>query len=168
MATNQLILLRHAKSDWNSAARTDHDRPLNHRGRRDAPRMGQWLADSGYIPDAVYCSDAERTRETLALVCDDPQWMSSDFPITYSRELYLASTSAILEIISDAFDDHTHVMVVGHNPGMDMVLLHFCSGVRLTSSGKLMTTATAAVLEFDGAAMTGARLVDLKRPGDLD
>ena len=164
----QLLILRHAKAvPWSPAAE-DFPRKLSSAGNKHAHRIALWMCAELESPQCILCSPSQRTRETLALVCDDPQWMSSDIPITYSRELYLASTSAILEIISDAFEDHTRVMVVGHNPGMDMVLLHFCSGVRLTSSGKLMTTATAAVLEFDGAAMTGARLVDLKRPGDLD
>jgi phosphohistidine phosphatase len=168
MATNQLVLLRHAKSDWSSNALTDHDRPLSQRGRRDAPRMGEWLAQSGYLPNAVYCSDAERTRETLDLVSSSPQWQAHEIPVTYSRDLYLASTSSIIEVVSTGYARYARVMVVGHNPGMDMVLHHFCPDVTLTASGKLMTTASAAVIEFDSPAMTGARLVDFKRPAELD
>ena len=63
-----LTLLRHAKSDWGDPGLADFDRPLNERGRSDAPRMGKWMAVSGFVPDTVLCSTAVRTRETWALV----------------------------------------------------------------------------------------------------
>jgi phosphohistidine phosphatase len=62
--TRTLILIRHAKSDWEHPALDDHDRPLNARGQRSAPRIGAWLAAQGLAPDAVLCSTARRTRET--------------------------------------------------------------------------------------------------------
>ena len=61
----RLVLLRHAKSEWPDVA--DHERPLAKRGRRDAPVVGRWLAESGYAPDAVVCSTARRARETWTL-----------------------------------------------------------------------------------------------------
>ena len=63
--TRTLILMRHAKSDWGHAGLADHDRPLNARGTRDAPRMGAWLRGKGHLPDEVLCSTATRTRQTL-------------------------------------------------------------------------------------------------------
>jgi phosphohistidine phosphatase len=60
--TRRLILLRHAKSDWPDVP--DRDRPLAKRGRRDAPKIGRWLREHGYLPDTVICSDARRTRQT--------------------------------------------------------------------------------------------------------
>src|ERR1700761_5387448 len=62
----QLVLLRHAKSDYPEEV-PDHDRPLAKRGRRDAPVVGRWLAESGHVPDAVVCSTALRARETWEL-----------------------------------------------------------------------------------------------------
>jgi phosphohistidine phosphatase len=62
--TRTLILIRHAKSDWDDPALSDHDRPLNARGQLSAPRIGAWLAERGVTPDAVLCSTALRTRET--------------------------------------------------------------------------------------------------------
>jgi phosphohistidine phosphatase len=63
--TRRLILLRHAKSDWPDVP--DRDRPLAKRGRRDAPRIGRWLHDHGYLPDVVICSPARRTEQTWEL-----------------------------------------------------------------------------------------------------
>ena len=62
--TLTLILIRHAKSDWDDPRLTDHQRPLNARGRRAAPRVGAWIADMGLTPQQALVSDAMRTRET--------------------------------------------------------------------------------------------------------
>ena len=62
----RLILIRHAKSSWANPGQGDHARPLNPRGRRAATAIGGWLADKGYVPDLILCSDAQRTRETTA------------------------------------------------------------------------------------------------------
>ena len=68
--TRRLILLRHAKSDWPDVP--DRDRPLAKRGRRDAPKIGRWLREHGYLPDIVICSDARRTRQTWDRVAREP------------------------------------------------------------------------------------------------
>ena len=60
----RLILTRHAKSSWDDPLMSDHDRPLNERGKAAAADLGQWLASRGYVPDQVLCSDALRTRKT--------------------------------------------------------------------------------------------------------
>ena len=64
--TRRLIVMRHAKSSWNSPAHSDHERPLNGRGRRDAPKIGAALVERGWTPELVLSSDAQRTRETFA------------------------------------------------------------------------------------------------------
>ena len=58
--TRRLILMRHAKSDWGTGD-DDHDRPLNARGRGDAPRVGEALRELGWVPDLVVLSDSART-----------------------------------------------------------------------------------------------------------
>ena len=62
-----LFILRHAKSSWDNSALTDFERPLNERGRRDAPRMGRLMRERALRPDVILCSPAERTRQTAAL-----------------------------------------------------------------------------------------------------
>ncbi len=66
MAERTLLIIRHAKSDWESGA-PDHERPLNARGRREAPKLGKHLAALGLRPDLVVCSDAARARQTWGL-----------------------------------------------------------------------------------------------------
>ncbi|WP_323767140.1 SixA phosphatase family protein [Antarctobacter sp.] len=104
----QLILIRHAKSDW-GFDRPDHDRPLNARGRRAAPAIGNWLRDHGYLPDEVLCSTATRTRETLAL-------LGTPAPTRYERALYHAAPETMLDVLQSA--QGNSVMMLAHNPGI--------------------------------------------------
>ena len=64
----RLLVLRHAKSSWADTSLDDWQRPLNDRGRRDAPRVGTWLRDRSLVPDLIVTSDAIRARETAAAV----------------------------------------------------------------------------------------------------
>ena len=132
-----LILMRHAKSDWGDESLSDHQRPLNHRGKRDAPRMAEWLAKIDMVPDRILSSSAERTRETVALMMEE--W--PDEPNTYfCEELYLATPESILSTIRADACDATKLMVVGHNPG----IAHLVSGL----AEKFIEMPTAAVAVF--------------------
>lgn len=111
--TLQLLLIRHAKSDWGNPALPDHERPLNARGRRDAPRMGAWIAAQGLVPGEVLCSDAARTRETLDLML--PAWAMPP-QVEHRRELYHATPEAMLAVLEEA--EAESVALVGHNPGI--------------------------------------------------
>ncbi|HQY45284.1 MAG TPA: histidine phosphatase family protein, partial [Paracoccaceae bacterium] len=85
----RLILTRHAKSAWDDPTMSDHDRPLNGRGRRSALELGEWLQSRGYEPDQVLCSTATRTRETWATVAVAPLEVTPH--IDYLDALYHAS-----------------------------------------------------------------------------
>jgi len=166
MTNKQLIILRHGKSDWHSGAATDHERPLNERGRDDAGRVGQWLGNNGYRPDQVACSTAARTRETIDLVIEAAGW--GILEIEFEDSLYLASESTIMDIIADSLRTCDRLMVVGHNPGMDYVLLGFCPDVTESLNHKLMTTAAFAIFEFNDSDLAKPELVEFRRPGELD
>ncbi|MEE3099475.1 MAG: histidine phosphatase family protein, partial [Pseudomonadota bacterium] len=86
---HRLVLMRHAKSDWGDPGLGDHDRPLNDRGRRAAPRMGAWLAAQGAFPDAALLSSARRVQETWAGVLDGAGRTASPPPARTERGLYL-------------------------------------------------------------------------------
>lgn len=103
-----LILIRHAKSSWANAL-PDHDRPLNKRGRGDAPLIGAWLREHGYLPDLVLCSDAVRTMET---------WDRLDLraPVAYRADLYHASPETIAQILRK--QTAKTVALIAHNPGI--------------------------------------------------
>ena len=110
----RLILMRHAKSDWSGGPSSDHNRPLNPRGRKAAAALGDWLRDQELIPDQVLSSSAMRTKETclrLALPKDTPQ--------KFHKPLYLANADVILTHLKSA--DGDVILMVGHNPGIGMM-----------------------------------------------
>ena len=89
MGKQLLTLVRHGKSSWQTAGQTDFDRPLNDRGRADAPVMASRLVNGGYIPDLILCSSAVRTQQTAALLAEGMN-LSLDRILPY-KELYLAA-----------------------------------------------------------------------------
>ncbi|MFA9230974.1 MAG: histidine phosphatase family protein [Microgenomates group bacterium] len=109
----RLILTRHAKSSWDDPLMSDHDRPLNDRGKAAAADLGQWLASRGYGPQEVLCSDALRTRKTYS-------GMAPALPGTPVLELkpalYHAGPDVMLAVLRHATADTT--MMIGHNPGI--------------------------------------------------
>lgn len=109
-------LLRHAKSSWDEPGLDDADRKLNARGRSAAPLIAKWMSENRVLPDRVLCSTAVRTRETLALVLPS---LSPQPSISYLDELYLASAGTILTMLRATPDGTQHVLVVGHNPGLE-------------------------------------------------
>lgn len=134
----QLILMRHAKSSWADSTQADFDRGLNQRGQRSAPRMGQWLREQEFIPDLIHCSSARRTMATCDLVTQ--QWQQP-VPVYKNDSLYLASPETILRIVATDSLDARRVMVIGHNPGMEILAGHF--------SGACGHFPTAAVAVFN-------------------
>jgi len=130
----RLLILRHAKSSWKHRDREDHDRPLNERGRRDAPRMGAWVAERGFTPDRILSSSARRARKTAVEVA---RASGSEGRVVVSNALYLAGPDAIIEALRPTPDDCETVLVVGHNPGVEEL-------VRLLT-GQPVTMPTAAV-----------------------
>ena len=108
-----LILLRHAKSDWSDPALADHDRPLARRGRKAARRIAADLARWAPVPDIILCSTSRRTVETADLVAPDGVRRE------LLRSLYHAGPDAILETLKHLPGSVRTAMVIGHNPGME-------------------------------------------------
>lgn len=154
----RLILLRHAKSDWHQDA-TDHARPLNARGRREAPFLGDHLRGIGWLPQAVRVSDATRTRQTWDLLA--PRLATDDMRL--DAQLYLASAQTILTVAGDLPDAARCGLLIGHNPGMSTAASY------LAGQALGLKTATAALLTHPGDTWaaatdsTGWRLVDVVR-----
>lgn len=142
----RLILMRHAKSAWDTDAPSDHERPLNKRGRRDAPRVGQRLADLGWSPELVLSSDSTRTKETWDRMCrafERPR-------VCFLPSLYGAGVHAVQDALANVPEEIATVMVLGHNPGWEEVL------VFLTNQQVPMTTANAALLVIDADSWADA------------
>ena len=111
-----LLVLRHAKSSWNDPALDDHERPLNKRGRRDGPRMGELLRQHGLKPELVISSDAVRARLTAEAVAGAARYTGK---ILLDQHLYMASPADILSVLSKIPGSADTVMIVGHNPGLE-------------------------------------------------
>ncbi|GAA3937976.1 SixA phosphatase family protein [Microbacterium soli] len=108
-----LLLARHAKSDWGLHGLDDHDRPLNRRGRRDAPAMAARLLEEGVGVQRVVSSTAVRARSTAAEYA-----AAFGIPVVEEEALYAASARTILAVAAAVPDDVDVAMLVGHNPGM--------------------------------------------------
>lgn len=110
-----LYLVRHAKSSWSDAGLNDYQRPLNNRGKRDAPFMGKLLKDKDVYPDKIISSGAVRAFTTARTIASE-----MDYPveqIELSEEIYEASASEILDVIHNVDDNVKTLMMFGHNPG---------------------------------------------------
>ena len=147
MDNKRLILLRHAKSDWHSGVATDFERPLNKRGFGHAPRVGRWMHFNGLKPETICCSSAVRTRQTL-------EGLSTELNISESNtyflgELYHAIETEIIRVIEQFFQSCNCLMVIGHNPGLELTLMHYCPDTLIPADRKIMPTACVAVIDFD-------------------
>lgn len=111
-----LTLVRHAKSSWDDSGLSDRERPLNRRGERDAPVMGQRIAEHDIRPSLIITSPAVRARTTAKILARE-----IGYPIEFlQREdsLYLASLDDLLGAVVTQESDFNSLMVVGHNPGL--------------------------------------------------
>lgn len=145
--SRELLILRHAKSDWDSRVATDFDRPLAKRGRKDAPSVGAWLYREGMVPDYFVSSPAERARETAIKVCRALDLKKKR--IVWDDAIYEADLTALLAVLRRIPAEADTVLLVGHNPGLED-LVRFLSGDDLDEpeDGKLMPTAALARLEM--------------------
>lgn len=107
----ELILIRHAKSDWGDPTLSDHDRPLNDRGVRNAPMMAQRLLDSGIAPQRIISSTATRARTTAEAFGG-----ALGLEVELDEELYLASASTLLS--KAVASGSASLVLVAHDPGI--------------------------------------------------
>jgi phosphohistidine phosphatase len=144
-----LSLLRHAKSSWDDPTLADHDRPLNDRGNRDAPRMAAFIRDKKLVPDRILCSTAIRTRATLKhLLAALPKKP----PVSFEKGLYLAEAPKILATIEAVREATARLMLIGHSPGLhDLAMALVGKGDRQERFALMakFPTATLAVITFD-------------------
>lgn len=150
-----LLVMRHAKSSWNEAGLADHDRPLNKRGKHDAPRMGALIRREDRVPEQIFASTARRVRDTVARAAEA---MHFEGEIHFDPELYAAEPEAYLERVRADAGDLDPVMVVGHNPGLSELVGLLC--------GRLVHLPTGAVAVLELAIEDWAEL-DEDSPGRL-
>lgn len=162
--------MRHAKSDWNSEAHSDFDRPLNKRGLKEAAKMGAWLKKQKIVPDRIVSSPATRAKETLFTVCEKAGLNTS--AIIWDKRIYDAGLDELLEVIDDHAGKAGCMLLIGHNPGLDDLVNYLVkAGPLYNEAGKLMTTAAIAVLDFGDTGINGkrqsAKLLQLVRPKEI-
>ena len=122
-----LTIVRHAKSSWNNPKLSDRERPLNKRGERDAPTMGQRLADAGIRPSLIASSPAVRAWTTARVIA-----AQMSYPVEFlmrENNLYLASLSGLLDIVAEQDEGFQSLLIVGHNPGLTNLANFLCPGL---------------------------------------
>lgn len=159
-----LLLMRHAKSSWKDSKLADHDRPLNKRGKKDAPRMGVFLQEKELVPQRILCSSALRSRETAQAVTEN-----SDFSgeIVYLDRLYMAETDEFLAVLRELPDSLERVMIIGHNPGLETLLQTLSGRIESLPTAVLahLTLQSSSWAELNGE-VTG-EVLEIWRPKEL-
>lgn len=165
--TQQLYLLRHANAEPWSPLGNDFSRPLSTKGTRHAQLVANWATETLPPPDTILCSPAKRTRETLApMLSLWPQLLAAT---DYMDSMYNASLNLLLTLAEDAFSYSERLLMVGHNPGFEGMLINVLQQ-KQTAGIQTMATGTLAVIEFPDDFKRGARdgkLLHLVRMKDL-
>ena len=159
-----LFLLRHAKSSWKDETLADFERPLNRRGKRSAETMGNYLKTKGITPDLILCSPAVRARETLELVTKAAKWSTE---VRYDQRIYEASGMRLAEVVSQIDNDRKVAMLVGHNPGMEELLLLLTAESVGVATGTVAKVAVKAN-KWANAVDKRATLEWLVKPRELE
>ena len=161
----RLLVLRHAKSSWADSNIDDWERPLNDRGRRDAPNVGRLVRRLSLLPDLIITSDAVRAETTARLVAEAAGYAGR---IVLAPSLYQATPDAMIDVLRAAPEpDARAIMVVAHNPGLEDLVAQL--------TGEHVTLPTAALVHLalgvdDWSRLdlaTDATLIDIWRPADL-
>lgn len=168
-----IYLARHAKSSWNSGATNDFDRPLSNRGEADAQRIGEEMHRLGWIPQKVISSPAIRAKQSCKILCEQLQYPIDH--IEWNSEIYAAYMVTLMHILTSLNEEIDSIMLVGHNPSMEDLLVHLCGYAEThdvkQSNGKLMTTVNVAKINADvswmNLVMHEAELVRLLRPKEI-
>lgn len=115
-----LILVRHAKSSWAEPGQADFERPLNDRGKMNAPEMGQRLAARKIPLQLIVSSPAKRAKKTAKLMAAEIRYPEEQ--IMYEMDIYEASLEELLAVLRNVEDRYQHLMMVGHNPGLSYLV----------------------------------------------
>ncbi len=165
----ELILMRHAKSDWPDGV-ADFNRPLKKRGRKAAQAIGEWLAGNNLQPDWIVASPAQRARETAEKLCKGLGLKKSE-SIHYDDRIYEASVAALKTVLTDCPTLSRRVLLIGHNPGLDELLLNLAVDAAPAEDGKLFATATLARLslpdDWHRLPPKSAQLLELRRASSI-
>jgi phosphohistidine phosphatase len=130
-----LFLLRHAKSSRKDQSLPDFERPLNGRGKQAAEKIGRYLKRELIVPELVLSSPAARARETIERVAKAAKW---SVEVRFDQRIYEAGGLRLLEVISQIENERKTVLLVGHNPGIEELLMLLAGESKKVPTGALM------------------------------
>jgi phosphohistidine phosphatase len=168
-----LSLLRHAKSSWKNPTLPDHDRPLNSRGKTEAPLMGKAIAKHGLDPDLVLCSTARRASDTLDLVLPE---LKAEPKVVYEDGLYHGTPAEMLAILQSVPPNVHQILLVGHNPELQTFALDLIGPGPKHLKDRIeakFPTAALVVMRFAASAwkdigMNSGKIELFLTPGDVE
>lgn len=158
-----LFVLRHAKSSWNDSAMTDFERPLNERGFRAAPLIGETMKRNGFLPELIVSSPAKRAAQTAELIKKSAEINGE---IRFDKRIYEADSANLLEVLAEQNNLTKSVLLIGHNPGLEHLIYV------LTGEMHPMPTAALAVIDLETSVwselkVSNGNLRTLIRPKEL-
>ncbi len=167
--TKQLLILRHGKSDWRIDC-NDFNRPLKKRGKLATKKIAMYLQELTQIPDYIISSPAKRALDTAEIICETMGLNKNQVHI--DSQLYAACLKELFLVLADTPNNIERVLLVGHNPGLESLLLHLYEGnIETSEKGKLLATATLATLSmpdhWDSFPKGCAKLVSITHPAEL-
>lgn len=163
-----LLLMRHAKSSWKDSNIADIDRPLNKRGKRDAPLMGQLLIERELVPQDILCSTALRCRETAEAVIGTISDSAGFSPeVEFLESLYMAEPPEFYSVVNSLNDHIERVMVIGHNPGLESFLQLLANRIESLPTAVIAHIALPVQSWKELTTDTPCELVDIWRPKEV-
>lgn len=159
-----LLILRHAKSSWSHPELSDHERPLNKRGKRDAPRIGELLRVEGLVPDVIMSSTARRAQETAERVIDASGF---DGNMLLIPEFYHGNYETILELLREVPDNAECVMIIGHNPDLEEFIENLTDDYARLSTASLVKIEVPIQRWKELRETVTGRLIDVWHPSRL-
>lgn len=134
-----ILFFRHAKSNLPGVG-GDRARTLNARGRHDASHMGRLLLEQDLVPDLIMCSTANRAKETALIAA---QHCGCERDIEFHEDIYESSPEKLINILSSTDDQHTRVMIVGHNPDLEDIIQDITGvAIRMSTANIAQVTMT--------------------------
>ena len=158
-----LFLLRHAKSSWSDPSKADFHRPLSKRGISNALSLSKYISQHQIIFDLILSSPSERTQATLDLIFTEKDFLSK---IKFQEAIYHAEMSTLLELIKDQNNLKKNILVIGHNPGLHLLIEHLTKIL----IENFPTCGFVKLSNFDSWKDLDANILDLKffvTPRDL-
>ncbi len=161
----RLLIMRHAKSSWEDETLSDHERPLNPRGQRNAPQMGEYLVANDRVPQLILSSTALRAVSTAQLLVTG---LGREVPTGLDKSLYHADVEDFCDTVRNTAYSENTLMVISHNPGVERWVY------AITGEFETMPTAAIACIQFpaelywtDMTSLTSGKLTHIWRPKEI-